>query len=293
MKTPLPPRFFKDGALSWDKLTELRRSSAFFWRSTHLYLALPKALFIVYVFRALLLILDNSKDEIIKYANQDELTGLNNRRYGLTQMQQVLMASNKQSLSVILLDLDLFKDINDNYGHEVGDQVLREVAQLLRGALSDEDILSRYGGEEFLIVLPQKSHGESLVVADRLRRNIAQHVIEGVTGARLQITASLGLYTLTHNELDTIKRTYLSADYLASSKSLNRRQNTKPSPHDLASGTKMVTSTAEQRPSDICQRLISTADQALYKAKDRGRNQVVSANDLLVEGSISEPRYGT
>lgn len=284
---------FKDGALSWDKLTELRRSSAFFWRSTHLYLALPKALFIVYVFRALLLILDNSKDEIIKYANQDELTGLNNRRYGLTQMQQVLMASNKQSLSVILLDLDLFKDINDNYGHEVGDQVLREVAQLLRGALSDEDILSRYGGEEFLIVLPQKSHGESLVVADRLRRNIAQHVIEGVTGARLQITASLGLYTLTHNELDTIKRTYLSADYLASSKSLNRRQNTKPSPHDLASGTKMVTSTAEQRPSDICQRLISTADQALYKAKDRGRNQVVSANDLLVEGSISEPRYGT
>lgn len=287
---------FKNGTLSWDSLNELRRSSAFFWRSTHMYLALPKALFMVYVFRALLLILDHSKDEIVKHANQDELTGLNNRRYGLTQMQQALMANHQQDLSVILLDLDLFKDINDNYGHEVGDQVLREMAQLLQKTLSQDDILSRYGGEEFLIILPNKAHSESLAVANKLRRNIAQHVIKIGTGASVQVTASLGLYTLTHDELSDIKRKYLSGEQVATvSPALTRRQKIKSR---QKRGSKPETESqsvaaSKPRPSDICQRLISTADQALYKAKDRGRNQVVSANELLAEGSMSEPRYGT
>lgn len=102
------------------------------------------------MFRTLLLILDNGKNEILKHANQDELTQLNSRRYGLTQMKQAIMtATDKQDFSVILLDLDLFKGVNDNYGHEVGDQVLREVGQSLSSALTDKAIVSRYGGEEF------------------------------------------------------------------------------------------------------------------------------------------------
>jgi len=71
---------FQNGTLNWENLDQLRLSSAFFWRSTHLYLALPKAIFIVYMFRTLLLILDNGKNEILKHANQDELTQLNSRR---------------------------------------------------------------------------------------------------------------------------------------------------------------------------------------------------------------------
>lgn len=74
------------------------------------------------MFRTLLLILDNSKVEILQHANKDELTGLDNRRYCLTRMHQALAEANKtQDYSVILLDLDLFKNINDSYGHKVGD----------------------------------------------------------------------------------------------------------------------------------------------------------------------------
>ncbi|WP_243443547.1 hypothetical protein [Psychrobacter sp. JCM 18903] len=73
---------FQNGTLNWDSVDQLRRSSAFFWRSTHIYMALPKAIFIIYMFRTLLLILDDSKKEILQHANQDELTQLKSRRYG-------------------------------------------------------------------------------------------------------------------------------------------------------------------------------------------------------------------
>ncbi|WP_350559914.1 diguanylate cyclase [Psychrobacter sp. CAL346-MNA-CIBAN-0220] len=314
---------FKEGTLSWDSLHQLRRSSAFFWRSTHMYLALPKAIFIVYVFRKLLLILDDSKEEILQHANQDELTKLNNRRFGLSQMQQTIMATTAaQDYSVILLDLDWFKNINDNYGHEVGDQVLREVAKVLAQAFTDKEIVSRYGGEEFLIVLPNTGHDSALDIAEQLRADIAQHVIQVDANLSFRVTASLGLYTLNYAELLRIKQQCAPAmthtegsmpayaDINAARKDKSNVNETKANkvqtcknklnkPHIVPSRTDKRTveqfhrQQTAQLSSDVSQRLISTADKALYKAKDRGRNQVVSANDLLAEGIITEPSYST
>ena len=97
---------FKQNTLSWDTISEIQRSSAFFWRMTHLYLALPKAIFIVYMFRALLSVLDDSRRETLQHANQDELTQLKNRRYGLKKMKYTLSTiEDNQDFSVIILDL--------------------------------------------------------------------------------------------------------------------------------------------------------------------------------------------
>ncbi len=282
-----------NGHLSWERVDDLRRSSAFFWRSTHIYLALPKAIFMVYVFRILLFILDDSKKEILKHANEDELTQMMNRRYGLMQMQQTLMATtDAQDYSVILLDLDLFKHINDSYGHEVGDQVLKEVAHLITNSLEDKVLISRYGGEEFLIVLPYTPHELAIRVAEQLRQKIAQHVIKVDNMLSFQVTASLGLYTINYHELEKIKLECAPTSLQVSTPKptklqlLKSRGNTQPIKLSIDTQSAQISS-------DVCQRLISVADKALYEAKDQGRNKVVSANDLLAEGAIALPRYGT
>lgn len=283
IENALSTSIFQNGTLSWENFHKLRLSSAFFWRSTHIYLALPKAIFIVYMFRTLLLILDKSKEEVLKHASQDELTQLKSRRYGLKKMQQAIMsATDEQDFSVILLDLDLFKSINDNYGHEVGDQVLREVGQILSDALTDNAIVSRYGGEEFLIVLPDTGYDSAMAVAEQLRQDIAQNLIKTNTNFSFQVTASLGLYAITYSELTRIKQECTS-DVHTEIPTVTRLQRFKSRKNKVATAESLdIPST--QLCSDICQYLISTADKALYKAKDRGRNQVVSANDLLTEG---------
>ena len=282
---------FKDNVMSLDTISELQQSSALFWRSTHVLLALPKAIFIVYMFRTLLLILDDSRQETLKHANQDELTQLKNRRYGLTKMQQALTTvKDDQDLSVILLDLDWFKGINDNHGHDVGDQVLVEIAQTLSQFLTDETIVSRYGGEEFLIVLPDTQHDCAMVVAEQLRQSIAKHVVSIDGNISFNVTASFGLYTLTHEERHHIKQKYqnmLQKQAVAESAAL---------PISKASSSQRAGNLISivHLPSDICQRLISTADKALYEAKHRGRNQVVSANEMLAAKDNSiKTLYGT
>lgn len=281
---------FKNGTLHWDSVNQLRRSSAFFWRSTHIYMALPKAIFIIYMFRILLLILDDSKKEILQHANQDELTQLKSRRYGLTQMKQVLKSvEDHQDISIILLDLDWFKDVNDSYGHEVGDRVLVEVAQTLLQSLTDETIVSRYGGEEFLIVLPDTTHDTAMIIAEQLRRVIAKHIITVDDSIIFSVTASLGLYTLTHDERTCIKQACETLNKKEAAQSLAKPQRIRS--YSSKHGSRQ-TPTA-QLPHDICQRLICMADKALYEAKDCGRDQVVSANEMLAENNNIAALYGT
>ncbi|MGP5202699.1 GGDEF domain-containing protein [Psychrobacter aquimaris] len=281
---------FKNGTLHWDSVNQLRRSSAFFWRSTHIYMALPKAIFIIYMFRILLLILDDSKKEILQHANQDELTQLKSRRYGLTQMKQVLKSvEDHQDISIILLDLDWFKDVNDSYGHEVGDRVLVEVAQTLLQSLTDETIVSRYGGEEFLIVLPDTTHDTAMIIAEQLRRVIAKHIITVDDSIIFSVTASLGLYTLTHDERTCIKQACETLNKKEAAQSLAKPQRIRS--YSSKHGSRQ-TPTA-QLPHDICQRLICMADKALYEAKDCGRDQVVSANEMLAENNTIAALYGT
>src|SRR6185503_15766427 len=95
------------------------------------------------------------------------------------------------ALSVALLDVDHFKDVNDRFGHDVGDDVLAEVASRLRAAIRADDLLVRYGGEEFLVVLPRAEAGRAWEVAERMRTRLSSARVE-IGATALDVAASVG-----------------------------------------------------------------------------------------------------
>ncbi len=123
----------------------------------------------------------HSHRDVYQQAVTDGLTGLYNRRY----MQEVLLEERRRAhryghpLSVIMLDVDNFKTYNDTYGHVQGDVLLRMAAALLRASVRDVDIVGRYGGEEFIIVLPETPSAEAYLAAERLRLTVARTVFPG------------------------------------------------------------------------------------------------------------------
>ena len=124
-------------------------------------------------------------------ARTDALTGLGNRRL-FEVATQALAASQDEPVAMALLDLDHFKRINDRFSHAVGDRVLVEVAELLRGACRPEDVIVRMGGEEFVVVLRHASSDAALCVCKRLHEVVRGHPWKDVH-AGLQVTVSIGL----------------------------------------------------------------------------------------------------
>lgn len=128
----------------------------------------------------------------------DPLTGIHNRGYlmkrGEVELERVRRSIGEQGLSLgcIMLDLDHFKKVNDTRGHVAGDIVLKAVALRLRNSVRPYDVIGRYGGEEFVVLLPDTSFEQSLVVAERIAENIRSESIKA-EGEQLQITASLGV----------------------------------------------------------------------------------------------------
>lgn len=141
-------------------------------------------------------------------ARTDELTGLFNRRHMYTYLQQSLhrMQRVKIPMSVLLIDIDNFKRINDNYGHQFGDKVLVELANALRNSLRDYDSIARWGGEEFLVVLSDTDNNVATKVAEKLRATIESlPVIYGETP--IPVTISIGMHTANLSEsLETMLR---------------------------------------------------------------------------------------
>ena len=128
--------------------------------------------------------------EQLRYAaRHDELTGLPNRSYLMHILHDRLATAEIGEVAVLFVDLDHFKTINDSLGHEVGDQLLQSVAGRLRSALRDHDVLARFGGDEFVVVM----QGEPIDVAERLRKAIHPPVVIGEH--ELFITASIGYST--------------------------------------------------------------------------------------------------
>lgn len=123
-------------------------------------------------------------------ATHDSLTGVLNRRAIFERANDLWQQG--ETLALLLLDADYFKQINDNHGHSAGDEVLRHLAQLLRRTLREGDFIGRVGGEEFLVLLPDTTHDEVLGVAARLRARLARHPcrLESLT---LPVTLSMGL----------------------------------------------------------------------------------------------------
>ena len=129
-------------------------------------------------------------------ATIDGLTSLFNRRYFETRLEQEIQRHRRQfdELSLLMVDLDNFKDLNDTQGHLVGDRVLREVADILRRAVRIFDVCARYGGEEFVILMPGANAPTALRIAERIRRQVEQHFASGLrSGSPVSPTVSVGV----------------------------------------------------------------------------------------------------
>lgn len=141
--------------------------------------------------------------QLERQASHDSLTGIWNRGHMLDRIE-IESAKPEQAgrpLSLILVDIDHFKAINDRHGHAAGDEVLIEATTRMRSVLRTGDRISRYGGEEFLVMLPDTSHATALQVADRLRQAIASAPMSAGT-TPLAVTASLGVSTEPADEAD-------------------------------------------------------------------------------------------
>lgn len=141
--------------------------------------------------------------ELKKLCLLDPLTGLLNRR-GLQEIllhQRSLYRRNGSAAVGVLIDLDNFKYINDHFGHAVGDQVLRAVAQTIKSSLRESDYVARLGGDEFVLMLPETHEAGAVQTAEKIRVAIAQNKIEITKDQSIHVTASLGLIPLDHTIL--------------------------------------------------------------------------------------------
>ena len=172
------------------------------------------------------------KNRMERLAQTDSLTGLHNRRYFMRRLSEEVERVKRQgyTLSVLLIDLDYFKHVNDTHGHDVGDRVLRVIANVCDEVKRVTDVCSRIGGEEFAILLPDTEGPGALKLAQRLRDTISNQIIAAAAeGAPpIRVTASIGVATVS-------------------------------------------------RHSPYLEHVLSQADQALYQAKNEGRNTVCVA----------------
>ncbi len=171
---------------------------------------------------------EDEKSRLEKLAITDYLTGVYNVRYFYHHIIEEFNRSERYvfPISCVMLDIDYFKKINDEFGHRTGDQVLKEFAGLLKRNSRKSDVLARYGGEEFIILMPQTSLEGALAEAERIRQSVKDHKFRSIKNKR-NITVSIGLSYFPHPAVKT---------------------------HD---------------------ELITFADNALFDAKNSGRDKVV------------------
>lgn len=155
---------------------------------------------------------ENLRDELREQALRDPLTGLYNRRYLVEALNREAIRTRRerQSLSIIVMDIDHFKKINDNYGHQIGDRFLGEMACLIKKYARGYDFVCRYGGEEFLLVLPGANTADAYARADEIRKKCAALVISHEE-RNLHVTISMGVATYPAHDAD-IEKVIIKAD---------------------------------------------------------------------------------
>ncbi len=136
---------------------------------------------------------EEAVEKLQEYANRDGLTGIANRRFFEDRLRDEFLRWQRYGgeLSVLLFDLDHFKDINDRFGHAVGDTVLRVMAQRVAEAVRVQDTFGRFGGEEFALLLPCTPLADAMIVAEKIRMTIGDTPVEA-EGVRVPVTASVG-----------------------------------------------------------------------------------------------------
>ena len=167
-----------------------------------------------------------AEQKLLTMAHTDALTGLANRGHFLALAKLELSRSIRYGnpLSVLMLDADMFKTVNDRYGHAVGDKALQKLAQVCRDTLREVDIIGRLGGEEFAVLLPETDRSMAVEVAERVRRAVADSRVPMESGLPLKLTVSIGVSSLTSREdnLDVLLNLADSALYEAKHAGRNR-----------------------------------------------------------------------
>jgi len=176
--------------------------------------------------------LKHSIDRMQHQLSFDELTGVYNRRAGMARLREELSRARRhgRTLSIAMADIDKFKNINDTYGHLAGDKVIQSVAQSLKSQLRECDLVIRFGGEEFLMVLPDTDESQAVQPLDRIRQRLSYQPIR-FENQTIRCSISIGVASVLPEETDVIDA-------------------------------------------------LSRADQALYCAKQFGRNRVVHREQM-------------
>lgn len=172
--------------------------------------------------------LQKTLDELAQMSRIDGLTKIYNRRHWEESLHQEVAKAfrHDKKLSLIMLDLDHFKRLNDNYGHQCGDMVLVDVSALIGNMLRVEDTFGRYGGEEFSIILPETSLAGAIDLAERICRQVDENLFK-YNGQNLEVTISLGVAQLT-DSIDSSEALISKADsalYQAKAEGRNKVSN--------------------------------------------------------------------
>jgi diguanylate cyclase (GGDEF)-like protein/PAS domain S-box-containing protein len=169
--------------------------------------------------------LNEAQTHLRHMAVTDELTGLKNRRYIVERLEEEFQRAKRtgRPLGLIMLDIDLFKQINDAYGHIFGDVVLRVIAARLRTSLRKHDLVGRVGGEEFLVVCPDSSLEDTVVVAERIRTVInGEEIGDGVNKVKVALSAGVTMLNAKDDSADKVFSRADTALYKAKEEGRNR-----------------------------------------------------------------------
>lgn len=163
---------------------------------------------------------------LMEMAMTDPLTQLYNRRHFFEHLEQerVRIHRNSRSFALLMLDIDYFKKINDNFGHQAGDDVLKELAVIIKGILRRCDLCARIGGEEFAILLPETNQESALIIAGRIRREVEEHLFYAEKNP-LRVTCSLGVVVSNRDTIESVDNLCKYADialYTAKNNGRNR-----------------------------------------------------------------------
>lgn len=141
--------------------------------------------------------------QLQELAANDPLTNIFNRRFGMIRLQEEYSRALRleQPLGVLMADIDFFKKVNDTYGHLVGDKVLIHIAQIAKQSMREGDIIIRYGGEEFIAILPGASREDTLLVAEKFRRTVEETVVHHFE-QEIRVTISIGVSSYPYNDIE-------------------------------------------------------------------------------------------
>jgi diguanylate cyclase (GGDEF)-like protein len=151
----------------------------------------------------LLFELEDLQKQLREMVNCDPLTKVHSRRYIMDclEIESTRALRSNEPMSLMMIDADNFKSINDCYGHATGDIVLQEIAQKCKSTLRPYDVIARFGGEEFVVLLPNTTLLEAYDIAERIRENVAGQLIESTDGTLIRVTISIGISLFTPPDL--------------------------------------------------------------------------------------------